>query len=311
MVTIPKIFISAVLSLALGCVNAFGQSPPSKKVLFFSKSSAFEHSAIHRTGTNLSVAESTMQRLGGSNHIEFTLSKDGRLFTPEKLAVFDAFLFYTTGDLTESGTDHNPPMTPEGKTAFLEAIRNGKGFVGVHSASDTFHSPGNKDIGPARFQNDGTNIDPYIQMLGGEFIIHGSSPQFQTAHMICADAKFPGMAGVPADFGPTEEWYSLKNFASDLHVILVQDTSTMQKAAACYCYDRPPYPATWAHRYGQGRVFYTNMGHREDVWSNPVYQQILLGAVDWALHNVDADITPNLQKVTPEASVLPKYQANP
>jgi uncharacterized protein len=299
---ISLVITALVISPAIG----MAQSAPNKKVLFFSKSSAFEHSAIHREGTNLSFAEAIMQGIGASNHIEFTFSKDGRVITPEKMAEFDAFLFYTTGDLTESGTDHNPTMTVEGKTALLEAIRNGKGFVGVHSATDTFHSPGNKDFSPARLKNDGTNVDPYIQMPGGEFMIHGSSPQFQKDRMICADANFPGMGNLPADFAPTDEWYSLKNFASDLHVLLIQDTSTMVKTGGCYCYDRPPYPATWAHRYGQGRVFYTSMGHREEVWSDPIYQQILLGAINWVVHNVDADITPNLEKVTPEAGVLPK-----
>jgi type 1 glutamine amidotransferase len=311
MTELTKIVTLVTLSLVFWSVGGMAQTAPARKVLVFSKSSAFEHSAIHRTGTNLSFAESTLQGLGASNRIEFTFTKDGRLFTPEKIAEFDAFLFYTTGDLTESGTDHNPPMTVEGKAAFLEAIRNGKGFVGVHSASDTFHSPGNRDIGPARFQNDGTNTDPFIQMIGGEFIVHGSSPQFQKARMICADANFPGLGALPSDFGPSEEWYTLKNFASDLHVLLIQDTSTMQKTGECYCYDRPPYPATWAHLYGKGRVFYTSMGHRENVWSNPVYQQILLGGINWAVRNIDADITPNLEKVTPEASVLPKYRQNP
>jgi hypothetical protein len=47
------------------------------------------------------------------------------------------------------------------------------------------------------------------------------------------------------------------------------------------------------------------MGHREDIWTNPVFQQVLLGGMNWALGNVDADVTPNIGKVTPQAGVLP------
>jgi type 1 glutamine amidotransferase len=90
-----------------------------------------------------------------------------------------------------------------------------------------------------------------------------------------------------------------------LHVLLIQDTSNMEKTGGNHCYDRPPYPATWAHRYGKGRVFYTSMGHREDVWTNPVFQQVLLGGINWAVGRVKADVTPNINKVTPQASVLP------
>jgi hypothetical protein len=300
--TIALAGLMAVLACT-GCASPRSQRP--RKILVLSKSSNYEHSAIHRTGDQLSVAEATLKTLGEKNNLEFTFTKDGGLFTAENLAHYDAFLFYTTGDLTESGTDHNPPMPPGGKAALLAAIKQGKGFVGVHSATDTFHSPGNRNIDAARFRNDGTNVDPYIQMIGGEFIIHGGQ---QKARMICADAKFPGMGAMPADFGPLEEWYTLKNFAPDLHVLLAQDTSTMQKTGNNYCYDRPPYPATWAHPYGKGRVFYTSMGHREDVWSNPVFQQILLGGINWAVRNVNADVTPNLHRVAPEADHLPQYR---
>ena len=70
-------------------------------------------------------------------------------------------------------------------------------------------------------------------------------------------------------------------------------------------YQRPAYPATWARMYGQGRVFYTSMGHREDVWTNPMFQDILFGGIAWAVHNVDADVTPNIEQVAPGAWKLP------
>ena len=138
-------------------------------------------------------------------------------------------------------------------------------------------------------------------MIGAEFIKHGAQ---QKSHLICSDPKFPGLDTFPQDFALHEEWYSLKDFATNLHVLLVQDTTGMKGNE----YARPPYPSTWARVYGKGRVFYTNMGHREDVWTNPVFQQVLFSGIDWALARTDADIAPNIDQVTPKAGDLPPFR---
>src|SRR5271155_2693043 len=200
MKTLVPILRSITLGAALFLASPLpmAQAAP-KKILFFSKSSGFEHDMIKRKDGELSKAEKILAELGARNDIEFTFTKDGGVFTPENIAKYDAFFFYTTGNLTEPGTDKNPPMSKEGKAALLEAIANGKGFIGTHSATDTFHSPGGAEHGPARNKDDGANIDPYIEMIGGELILHGSQ---QPAHQIVVDKNFPGMSAVPDDFGP-------------------------------------------------------------------------------------------------------------
>jgi len=70
--------------------------------------------------------------------------------------------------------------------------------------------------------------------------------------------------------------------------------------------ERPPFPATWVRKHEKGRVFYTSMGHREDVWENSIFQGLLLGGLSWAFGNVEADVTPNLEKVAPKAVDLKK-----
>ena len=265
-----------------------------KKLLFFTKSSGFQHSVIARKDPErLSYAEQILTDLGAKNGFDVTCTKDGTVFTPDKMAAFDAFVFYTTGDLTTPGTDKTPPMSKDGKAAFLDAVKAGKGFVGFHSASDTFHSPGHKKenglvTDPA--------YDPYIEMLGGEFIIHGA--QQKTAVKVI-DPKFPG---VPAEgWEMQEEWYSLKNFSPDLHVVLTQETAGMKGPM----YDRKPYPETWARTHGKGRVFYTSMGHREDVWKNDHFVQLVTGAMNWVTGRAEADVKPNLDTAAP-GSQLPK-----
>ena len=265
---------------------------PKRKVLMFTRSQGFEHSVIKRsTPDKLGHAEQILTDLGAKNGFEVTCTKDGRVFLPENIAKYDAFFFYTTGDLTKEGGDKTPPMPAEGKIALLKAIAEGKGFLASHCGSDTFHSPGD------RFVTNDKDKDPYIAMLGGEFIKHGAQ---QKAWMRLVDTKFPGAKDLK-DFEMMEEWYSLKNFAPDLHVILVNDTKEMKG----FEYERPSFPATWARMHQKGRVFYTSMGHREDVWTNKTFQDLVLGGLAWASKNVDADVTPNIATVTPKANELP------
>ena len=72
-------------------------------------------------------------------------------------------------------------------------------------------------------------------------------------------------------------------------------------------YERPPYPNTWARAEGKGRVWYTALGHREDVWTNPTFQQILVGGIKWALGEVSADVSPNIETAAPGAYTNPRY----
>jgi len=255
------------------------------RILFFTKSQRSEHSVIKQTGGRPSFAENVLAGLATTNHWVIDTSKDGRIFTPENLAKYDALLFYSNGTLTEPGLDSLPPMTTAGKAALIAAVRNGKPLIAVHTALTTFNRQPGK-------------IDPYLEMLGGEGISHNAQ---QKAKNLCVDPKFPGFEGVKGGLELFEEWYSIKNFSKDLHVILVQETSGM----VGNLYVRHPYPATWARMYGKGRVFVTSLGHREDVWTNPVFQKMLTGGISWAVGRVDADITPNIESVTPHFADLP------
>ncbi len=259
-------------------------------VLMFTKSVTFEHSVVRRRQQQkLAHAERVVKQLADQHGFDVTITKDGGIFDSD-LDRFDGFLFYTTGDLTKPAGDGSPPMSAAGKQRLLDAVAGGKGFVGSHCASDTFHTPGE------RYENQ-TEPDPYIAMLGGEFIVHGAQ---QISRQRVVSPTFPGVQKLGDGFEMLEEWYALKNFSHDLHVILVQETKGMKGPM----YQRPPYPSTWARRHEKGRVFYTSMGHREDVWTNDIFHQVLLGGLSWTLGNVEADVTPNIDRVTPGAWVL-------
>ena len=259
------------------------------KVLFFTKSSGFQHSVITRKGDKLSHAEQILTDLGKEHGFEVHASKDGRLFEPDKIGQWDAFFFETTGDLTKEGPHKDGhPMSEDGLKAFLGAIESGKGFLGSHCATDTFgHHRGQQAE------------DPYTKMIGGHFGGHGAQ---QPSKLQIVDPKFPGANSFgEGTFTITDEWYNNIYLADDLHVIYAHLTEGMKGPD----YERPNYPQTWARTHGKGRVFYTSMGHREDVWANPHFQGLLLGGLSWATGKVDADVTPNVTSATPGYKEIP------
>ena len=201
--------------------------------------------------------------------------------SPGALKNYDAIIFAnTTGVL---------PL-PD-KAAFLKAIEGGMGFVGMHSASDTFH---NKD-----------SVDPYIAMLGGEFQHHGN--QVGVDCVVC-DSAFPATKQLGKTWPiKQEEIYLLKNYdPATVHELLVLDKQPN---------DGTPgrYPVSWAKMFGKGKVFYTSLGHREDIWDtdpdlkdriNPVevseaYHQHILGGILWALGLQSGDVAPRKNAASP------------
>lgn len=260
-----------------------------QKVLYFTRNVGFYHSVVQRKGDALSHSERALIDMGKRVGIDVQCTKDGRVFDSD-LDQYDAIAFYTNNDLTVPNDQKEPPMSADGKQRLLDAVAGGKGFVAFHSSCACWRTPGKRNA-------NSEDVDPYIAMIGGEFIAHG--PQ-QEATMRVASPGFPGMNGLGDSFKMLEEWYALKNFAEDMHVILVQETVGMKGD----CYQRPPYPSTWARMHGKGRVFVTSMAHRENVWLEEPFQQIVLGGLAWTLGNVDTDVTANIATATPRADEL-------
>lgn len=139
----------------------------------------------------------------------------------------------------------------------LEWLRQGGSFIGVHGASDTLHG------------------DPdYIEMLGGEFDHH---PAETIGQVFVDDRTHPATAVLEAPYVLFEEFYLFKNFASDRVRVLLSLRASPEDGVAGF------FPLAWYRSYGNGRVFYTALGHRSDVWNTPWFQQHLTGAIAWGL----------------------------
>jgi type 1 glutamine amidotransferase len=276
----------------------------SKSVLVFTKSSGWEHDVVKRVDGKPSIVDDAVNEMGSKYGFKVGVTKDGRIFDTKEFPSYAAVVFFTTGDLTTLGTDGKPPMTLKGKQTLLEAVEKGMGFVGVHAASDTFHTPPDPPDLSNRYIAHGDQQDPYLKMVGGEFIVHGREPRLQDANLIVNDPKFPGLERATSPVSFNEEWYSMKDFMPDLHVILTLDTHGMKGE----CYQRAPYPVTWARQNGKGRVFYAAMGDRPENWKNEFFLNLLAGGIRWAIGDASAQLDANLKQAAPGyAEIPPKF----
>lgn len=260
-------------------VSATVAEAENKKVLMFTKSAGFQHSVVKRDGDELGQAEKTVIELGKKHGFDVTATKDGSQINPENLKKYDAVYFFTQGEIDKEGLDKNPPVAEEHKHAILEYVKNGGGFVGTHcGGADTWHEfvEGNKK--------------PFLEMVGGEFIVHGIQ---QKSRVDVIDPDFPALKGWPKSLTIIDEWYAYKGFHDNMRVLMMLETDGM----VGQMYKRPPYPITWCSNYGKGRVFYTGLGHREDVWENPLYQSLVANGILWAAGALPGDATPNIKEL--------------
>jgi len=264
-----------IVGLALDSGYAAKENKRARRLLFLTKSSGFEHSVIHRDGDRLSHAERIMMNLGALNGFEVVCTKDASLINAENLKNYDTVMFYTTGDLTQPGDrDKGATMTEKNRQELLDWIGAGGGFFGSHTVTDTFH-----------------NWRPFQEMSGGEFASHGEQ-QFTTLRVV--DPKFPAMVGMPVEFKFIDEYYVNKNvnLAKSMCVLIMLETAGMKGGM----YQIPAYPITWCSNYGKGRVFISALGHREDVWEMPMFQGMIVKALEWTFGDVPGDASPNYEQ---------------
>ena len=206
--------------------------------------------------------------------------------TAEKMTVaslkkYDGVIFAnTTGDL---------PL-PD-KQGFLDWIKSGKAFMGMHSATDTFrgHQP----------------LDPYTEMIGAEFKGHNAQSEVDCINQ---DPKHPACRHLGPTWHVKDEMYLMNGFErSKVHGLLGLDKHPADNSPEGNAHTPGDFPVAWCKEYGKGRVFYTSLGHREDVWDpntpesfkreNPkevseAYQKHILGGIKWALGLEKGDAKP-------------------
>ena len=166
-------------------------------------------------------------------------------------------------------------MDDQQKTDFLAFIHDdGKGFIGVHSATITF-----------------TQWPEYGEMIGGYFDEHPWNTF--DAPILVEDPTFPGMQKFPLAFTLKDEIYQVKNYSRDnTRVLMRLDATKLDLSGKRVHRTDKDFAVTWAKMYGKGRVFYSTLGHVPENWDRPDVQNMFLEAIKWTLRLTDADATP-------------------
>jgi type 1 glutamine amidotransferase len=222
---------------------------PLERILYFTYSAAYRHEVIPLS------REILAQLARNSGVFEVTATEDTSEFSTENLKRYAAVMFFTTGE---------PPMSGAEKTALLNFVLSGRGFLGVHSATDTFYT-----------------WPDYLDLIGGYFNGH---PWHQAVNIDVVDPGDPLVAFLGNSFQIEDEIYQISDFDyRRSHVLLRLDPSSVDLSKPGVHQRFYGLPLVWTRFYGQGRVFYSALGHEVSVWQDVRYQRLLSNAILWSM----------------------------
>lgn len=234
-----KTHFPLLIAIALLC---FAYSIPKKKmsILVFSKTAGYRHASIKE-------GKIALMQLGATNNFIVDTTEDASFFTDKKLKKYSAVIFLsTTGDV----------LNNEQQLAFEKFIRSGKGFLGIHAATDTEY-----------------DWAWYGKLVGAYFLNH---PKMQLAKLNVTDKTNPSVAHLPAVWERTDEWYNFKNINPDIKVVMTIDESSYEGGK-----NGATHPMVWYHEYDGGRAFYTELGHTAESYVDPLFLKHLLEGIKY------------------------------
>jgi len=253
-----------------------------RKMLVFSLTRGWKHKSIPTGNLMMQLmAEKT-------EAFDVVVSNDLSNFEPEKIKEFDAICFLNTtlevfspakGAFEKmSDLEKKEALNLENrlKKSLMEFIKSGKGFIGIHSATDTFYQ-----------------WPEYGEMIGGYFDGHpwgAGSPvsvkveDGQAKHACCAH-----LDGKNLEF--KEEIYQFKApyDPEKLQVLLRLDPDKMDLNKGKR--KDKDYAVSWVKYHGKGRVFYCSLGHNHHIYENPKVLQHYLSGFQWALGDLEVEVT--------------------
>lgn len=232
-----------------------------RRLLVFTLCRGFKHGSIPHGAKALEI----MGRKTGA--YEAVVSDDVSMFRPENLRRFDAVCMNnTTGDLFKED---------ELKRSLLDFVKNGKGIIGIHAATDCFY-----------------NWREYGEMMGGYFSGHPWNEKVTVKlddpdHPLCA--AFGGRS-----FEIADEIYQFRDpYSRDaLRVLLSLDVTRTNMNKGGIRRTDNDFAVSWVRSYGKGRVFYCSLGHRNDIFWNPAVLRHYLDGIQFAMGDLPAETAP-------------------
>ena len=270
--------------------DAVGQQVP-KKLLFLTHAGLYKH-------TSLGPAEEAVTSWGPEAGFEVTRSRgylqdadelDLSNITAEYLAQFDGVMMMTNGNL---------PLDDTQKRALVDFVRQGGAFIGVHCAALTLYNfPEYGEMLGAYFRraiqqnhvfvlNVEDQEHPATRMLGGSWTVVDEMYEYGTAPWSAdrPDDNVDVLFGNRIPVGLSRD---------RVRVLLSIDTRATDIDGLEGIEQGGDYPQSWVREFGEGRSFYTSLGHRDDIWStNPTFRAHVVGGIRWALGLEDGDATP-------------------
>ncbi len=238
----------ALASLLLSVPAAAGD--PAFSVLVFTKTTGYHHDSI-------AVGAEALLKVGAANNFSVVASDDAGLFTADGLKPFQVVVFLSTTG--------NTLFNDEQKEAFKTWYKAGHGWVGIHAASDGLY-----------------DWPWYGALVGAYFRTH---PAQQKASIQVVDNTHQSTAHLPAIWERKDEWYAFKELPKDVHVLLKIDETSYKPGDGNMSGN---HPMAWWHLYDGGRAFYTELGHTNESYADPLYLKHVAGAILWAANKADA-----------------------
>jgi len=243
-------FIFSILIIVLCCSEIMAQQKQFKALLV-TTTLGWHHESVHS-------GVLAIQQLGVKNFFDVVLMENPGSITDKNLEQFQVIIFLnTTGNIFDSTQ----------QKVMERFIQSGKGFVGIHSASDTEYE-----------------WPWYTKLVGRMFHIH---PTIQTAKVTVVEPDFPELQGFSNNKLWTDEWYEFgPEKISDLHYILAVDESSYnpkvewgsRKSVGMGKF----HPVAWYHNYDGGRSFYTALGHMPSAYGDPAFLNHVYAGIRWA-----------------------------
>ena len=198
--------------------------------------------------SSIPVAVAAIQKLGQANNMQVDTTSESATFLQDNLSTYHAVVFMsTTGDVFNEAE----------QVAFKKYINNGGGFVGIHAATDTEYG-----------------WPWYNQLVGGYFKSH---PKQQEAVLNIVDANHKSTKHLPAQWKRFDEWYNFKDMQPGLHILINIDEKTYEGGEM-----GDSHPMAWCHKFDGGKAFYTELGHTNQSFADPVYLKHILGGIRYA-----------------------------
>jgi type 1 glutamine amidotransferase len=248
------------LALVVACATAASPAQEPRVLFFTMTAGGYVHDVVKRPApAQLAIAEKALiAAVKGRFSIDAT--QDPAELTREKLSAYRAVIFYTAGE---------PPID---RAALLDYIRNGGGFVGVHSGTATYKSHAD-----------------YVEMIGGVFESH---PWNDKVRIKVEDREHPSTRHLGESFEIADEIYQFSQWErKNVRVLFSLDVASVDLGAKGVKRQDKDFALAWTRDYGRGRVFYTALGHREEVWKDARFLKHLVAGIGWAAglpdHHVD------------------------